>query len=307
MQKLSLVLLSLMILVVLSSCSSKMLELSLQPTTSDVFTYRTVNETETSISIMGMDQIVLVEQTIDQAYKINEVKPDGTIDVTIKTAAIKMEQTNPMMNRKFDSENPEDSEPKGMLDGLSNMIGKEIQVKLDKKGRMISMDVEDDMLEDLFDESAGGDQMKAQMEGLFGESAISNNLKQLTGFYPEQPVKVGDSWVTNNVVETGMKMNVSTTYTLKERKGGIAVIDFKSDIVTAEGVEPMEMMGMKMTYDLKGTQTGTTQVDEKTGWATKTQSQQDLKGKMNMSGGQMGDMSADMKITTNYSLVKMDK
>lgn len=305
MRKLSLALFGFVALTMLFSCSgNKALELSLQPTASDTFTYQTINNTETKISIMGMDQIVMMEQTTDQEYKIKDIASDGTVNLTVATTAIKIEQTNPMMNMSFDSEKPEEAEPKGTLDGLSELIGKEIDVKLSKTGELVSVNMPEDMFNGVFDNNPGGDQVKQQMEGLFGEQSMKSSFTQLTGFYPEQPVKVGDSWTKENLIETGMKMNVKTTYTLRERKGGVAMIDFKSDVATVMDGDGIEMMGMKMSYDLKGTQEGTITVNEKTGWASKTEGEQDMKGKMNMSGGAMGDMSADMVLTTTYSYVK---
>lgn len=290
-----------------SACSSskKAVELTLQPTGNQSFTYASTNTTETSISMMGMDQKVLVEQTVKQQYDVKKVNTDGTFDLTITTKSMKMEQVNPMMNMRFDSDNPENNEPKDMVDGLNNMIGKKFDVVVDKQGAVKSLNVEGNLFDGVFDNIPGGEQMAAQFESQFGENAIKSALSQTLGFFPDKPVKIGDTWVKNTTSEMGMKLDLQTTYKLKERKNGIAIIEFVSDAKTDPKEAPLEMMGMTMSYDIKGTMKGTIIVDEKTGWAIKNTGEQNMKGKMNMSGAGMGEMSADMGIVTKYNYDKM--
>lgn len=297
----------LIITLAFSACSSskKAIELTLQPTNNQSFTYASTNTTETSISIMGMDQKVLVEQSTKQQYDVKKVNSDGTFDLTITTKSMKMEQVNPMMNMRFDSDNPENNEPKDMVDGLNNMIGKKFDVVVDKQGNVKSVNVEGNLFDGVFDNIPGGEQMAAQFESQFGENAIKGALSQTIGFFPDKPVKVGDTWVKNTTAEMGMKLDLQTTYTLKERKNGTVIIEFVSDAKTDPKEAPLEMMGMTMSYDIKGTTKGTITVDEKTGWAIKNTGEQNMKGKMNMSGAGMGEMSADMGIVTKYKYNKM--
>ncbi|NJK83612.1 MAG: hypothetical protein HC912_07120 [Saprospiraceae bacterium] len=291
-----------------SACSSskKAIELTLQPTGNQSFIYVSTNTTETSVSMMGMDQKILMEQTAKQQYDIKKVNSDGTFDLTVTTKSMKMEQVNPMMNMRFDSDNPANNEPEGMMDGLSNMIGKSFDVVVDKQGDVKSVSMEGKLFDGVFDNVPGGEQMAAQFESQFGESAIKSALNQTLGFFPDKPVKVGDSWVKSTTSEMGMKLDLQTTYTLKERKNGNASIEFVSNVATSPSEAPLEMMGMTMSYDMKGTLKGTILVNEKTGWAIKNSGEQSMKGKMNMSGAGMGEMSADMDVITKYNYEKIE-
>ncbi len=287
------------------STSKKAIELTLQPTDDQSFTYVSNNTTETSVSVMGMDQKILVEQTTKQQYDVKKVNTDGTFDLIITTKSMKMEQANPMMNMRFDSDNPENNEPKDVMDGLNNLIGKKFDVVVDKQGTVKSVNIEGNLFDGIFDNMPGGEQMATQFESQFGESAIKSSLSQTLGFFPDKPVKVGDTWVKNTTSEMGMKLDLQTTYTLKERKNGNAMIEFISDAKTNPSDAPLEMMGMTMSYDMKGTMQGTITVDEKTGWAIKNTGEQKMKGKMNMSGAGMGEMSADMEVVSKYTYNKV--
>jgi hypothetical protein len=287
------------------STSKKAIELTLQPTGNQSFIYASGNTTETSISMMGMDQKVLMEQVVKQQYDVKKLNTDGTFDLTITTKSMKMEQVNPMMNMRFDSDNPENNEPEDIMDGLKNIIGKKFDVVVDKQGKVKSVNIEGNLFDGIFDNMPGGEQMATQFESQFGENAIKSSLSQTLGFFPDKPVKVGDTWVKNTTSEMGMKLDLKTTYTLKERKNGTAIIEFMSDVKTNPNEAPLEMMGMTMSYDMKGTMKGMITVDEKTGWAIKNTGEQNMKGKMNMSGAGMGEMSADMEIVSKYNYDKM--
>ncbi|MEM6698899.1 MAG: DUF6263 family protein [Bacteroidota bacterium] len=284
-----------------SACSPKPLALKMTAEPSNKYVYRSSNMTETNISVMGMDQKVMMDQTMEQEYDIQKTNEDGSMDIKLTTLSMQMEQTNPMMSMTFDSKNPDKNEPADMVEGLKALVGKEYVLKMSPQGKVIELETEGGAFSGAFDNIPNGAAMEEQMEAQFGTSAIKQSMSQMTGFFPDEPVKVGDTWTKNNKIEAGMAMMVETTYTLKERKNGIAYIDFTAKVTSDPDSKGIEMMGMQMKYDLAGTQSGTIQVDEKTGWTKETKGKQDMKGKMQMSGGPTGEMSADMDIVTEYT------
>ena len=282
----------------LGSCSNKTLQLSLQPDASQSFTYELTQNVDNTVSVMGMDQQTAMEQTTTYAYNVKQVNTDGSVDLTMAIQSMRMEQATPMMSMVFDSEKPEDNNPADMVAGMKNMIGKKFDIKLSKTGEVLDVTAEEGMFKGMFDGVPNGEMMEQQMEAQFGAETVAGSLRQLTGFYPSTPVKVGDTWTKTSDAQSVMPVKAETTYTLKERKNGIAVIDFTRKLTSDPNAEPMEMMGMEMKYDMNGTESGTYNVDEKTGWATQVETKQDMGGKMNMKGGPMGEMSADMKIAS---------
>lgn len=290
----------------ISCSSSKTLDLKLTPEASKSFLYRSTQTTGTDVTVMGMQQNVSVEQSTDQQFDILKVNTDGSVELKVTTKAMKINQDLGMMALKFDSEHPENNEPADMVEGFKNLIGKSMEMKMSNKGKILEFKSDGKLFDGVFDSMEGGEAMEEQMEAQFGGDAMKQSLTQMVGFYPEKPVKVGDTWTITTSIKTGMAINVETIYTLKERKAGVSYLDFSSKLKTDPNNSSIEMMGMTMNYDLAGTQKGSVEVDEKTGWAIKTTGTQDMAGKMMMKGSPMGDMNADMKIKTVYTHSKID-
>ncbi|MEM8524007.1 MAG: DUF6263 family protein [Bacteroidota bacterium] len=293
--------------ILFTACSTKPLALKMTAEPSKKYVYRSSNMTETNIAVMGMDQKVVMDQSTEQEYDIQKVNDDGSMDIKLTTLSMKMEQVNPMMSMTFDSENPDKNEPADMVKGMKALVGKEYTLKMSPQGKILELETEGGAFSGAFDNLPNGEAMEEQMEAQFGTATIKQSMSQMTGFFPEEPVKVGDTWMKSNKIESGMAMVVETTYILKERKDGIAYIDFSAKVTTDPEADGIEMMGMQMKYDLAGTQSGTIQVDEKTGWTKKTKGKQEMKGKMNMSGGPTGEMSADMNIVSEYVYEQIEK
>ena len=250
--------------ILLNACSTKPLALKMTAEPSSKYVYRSSNMTETNISVMCMELIVIVDQTTVQEIDIQKTIEDGSMDIKLTTLSMQMEQVNPMMSMTFDSENPEKNEPADMVEGMKALVGKEYMLTMSPQGKILELETEGGAFSGAFDNVPNGAAMEEQMEAQFGTSAIRQSMSQMTGFFPDEPVKVGDVWTKSNKIESGMAMLIETTYTLKERKNGIAYIDFSAKVTSDPDAKGIEMMGMQMQYDLAGTQSGTIQVDEKT-------------------------------------------
>lgn len=128
----------------------------------------------------------------------------------------------------------------------------------------------------------------------------TEDIKQMMGssfnFYPDKPVKVGESWTKDISSSMQMfKMDIKSTYTLKEIKGDVAILDSKATItMSPDATADPRMKDMKM--EMKGDMTGEMQVDIPSGMAISGSLSQDIDGKMSMQGQEM-PMSIKSKIT----------
>ncbi len=283
-------------IVLLGSCSPKTLQFQLQPEENSTFTYRMISNIENAVMVMGTDQASTIAQTTDYEYKVQKRNPDGTVEITATIKKMRLEQAAAMASMVYDSENPEANNPAKMMERMNTLIGKTFDIKLNSAGEVLLTKGEDDMFKGLFEGMPNGEAMETQIEAQFGANNVASGLQYLTGFYPKEAVKVGSTWVKETTKKGTLPMLSTTTYTLKERKNGIAIIDFSSKLSNDPNAEATEMMGMAVTYDVGGTQTGTIKVDEKTGWANRTDINQDIQGSMLMKGGAMGEMKAILKI-----------
>lgn len=292
-------------IVLLGSCSPKTLQFQLQPEGNSTFTYRMSSNVENAITVMGSEQASTVEQATDYEYKIQKVNSDQTVDIIATLKKVRLEQAAAMASMVYDSEKPEANNPAEMMGQMDKLIGTAFKIKLNAAGEVLFVKGEEEIFKGLFKGMPNGEMMEKQMETQFGSNNVASGLDYLTGFYPKQAVKVGDSWMKETTKKGTMPMIAKTTYTLKERKDGIATIEFSSALSNDPNAEAMEMMGMSIRYDLGGTQTGTIKVDEKTGWANSTSISQDIGGSMIMEGGAMGEMKAVMKIGGKHTYEKI--
>lgn len=286
---------------------TKPMALNFSPEANTTFTYRSSVEMVNNVKVMGMDQNTTMNQETEVEYVINKIAADGSTDLTMTTKNVMVEQSMPMMSIVFDSKNPERNEPAEMANTFKNVVGHQYEVSLDANGKVKSIESESGMFDGAFDDNPQGAAIAEQMEGMLGKQAMQQAFDRLTGFYPEQPVKVGDTWNVKSEISAGMQLKTDINYTLKSRSNGIAVITFDGDLMTDPNGEPLEMMGMSIKYNLKGKQTGEMTVDEKTGWAITSEGVQEMKGTVGMSGEALGgmDMNADMEMNNKFKTEKI--
>ena len=86
-------------------------------------------------------------------------------------------------------------------------------------------------------------------------------------------------------------MSLESTYTLKDRKSGIAVIDVVSKISTNPAGKPMQVGPMTMTYEISGDRKGQLEIDEASGWTVSSRYTQQIAGTIKAEGGPQGTMS----------------
>lgn len=261
----------------------------------DKYTYKVTQNTKTEINMMGIPQKVSGLQGITYDYDIKSVDNGKSMMMDVVISAIQMKQQTPVMNLQYDSENPENNEPKDALAMLDELVGTRMSVQLDSSGAVANQKGIDDMLERM---TKANPQLAQMKDLLKSQMNVNNTANMLNGFYPKQVVKVGDSWTRTDTVYAQLIMISTKTYTLQERSKKQSIIRFEGDVVIGEESE-MELQGMKITYDMSGKTKGMITANSKSGLATKIDEQMLLNGKMKIVGGPMGNMDTDMSIETN--------
>jgi len=255
-------------------------------------------------SEMEMDQTIVLGET----FKVTDVDEDGTytIEVTIGPVAMKMESK--MGSFEFDSEDPPDEIPV-MAKGIAALVDQAFTLKMTPQGKVVEVSGFEDVFESMMDaledlEGPMKDQMIDDMKRQFGDDALKEMMENVTAIYPSKPVSVGDSWEQEVVMARTFPLIAKTTYTLAERKDGIASLKIDGTFEPNPDGEPMKMGPMTMKMALKGTQEGTFQIDEATGWFVEGEMTQEMEGEVTVSGapGAGGEMSIPMRIkgTTTF-------
>lgn len=132
-------------------------------------------------------------------------------------------------------------------------------------------------------------QIKNALSKQFSEEMVKQTMESSFKIYPERAVKIGDKWTVDTKLQMSMPIETITEYTLKEVKDGIATLSVKGALVSKGS---FEAMGNKMETDLKGTNSGETSIDIKTGIVLNSHLRIELYGKMKSMGQ---DIDFDMQ------------
>lgn len=154
---------------------------------------------------------------------------------------------------------------------FQHMPGIEITYAVDKSGNVSGMQNANPLLLHMLPDSGaytGNDWLAESM----GIDAI----------YPGKPVDVGDTWTRTWEQASFLPVSVAFTYTLKERKDGMARIEVDGKVSPHPNSFPTNEMGNEIDYELTGTISGHYMVHEANGMLASNELKQDLAGTCSM-------------------------
>ena len=236
----------------------------------------------------GYDQTLRQELLMSWRYDVIGSNENGEIDINLTYTRIKVKQDFGFQSSEYDSESPPDYIEPSMR-GYGAVVGSELGVKMGKKGRIIELRGVDTMLDKMIEDldlpdSPAKNEMIASMRSQFGEDALRQALEQITGFYPESPVNIGDKWTSEKLVRTGFPMKIVDNYELRSRKDGVVNIDVSSEITSSPDSAGVQMGPVSIFYDIAGSHSGSIEVDESTGLPIRSEIDMSLSGTVRASG-----------------------
>jgi len=262
---------------------SAQVKLSFNPEKGAKYEYRM--ETVQTIKQNVMGQEILMETEMNGTYlmEIKEKTPQE-IHAVLTYQEFRFVVSSMMMKIRYDSkkpiENPSDMD-KMFEKMFSTLIGKPFTVVFAPNGSVKSVTGMEEIIENMLKATSGDGQvvaiMGSQMTQLFNDEGMKNMFEQSFNFYPDNAVKVGDSWDTEITMPMGdMKFGIKTKNTLKKVSTNMATIEVAGDI-------NMDMGEGKFT----GTQTGTMIVDTTTGLPVTSDVSLNMQGFFNAQGMEM--------------------
>lgn len=279
----------LVVLALLASCGgSKKLDLRLRLEAGKSYGVRMIADQTITQTLAGQTQTMTQSVGMAYTYDVQSVEPDGTMRIKVTYDWVLYKQDGPMGTFSYDSANPPATVPQAAL-GYAALVGRGFTVQIKPNGEIADIQGVDELLAGMLDAlgvppGSERDELEASLRSQFGSESLKDSFEKAALFYPDKPVAVGDSWSKKISVETGMPMVLDTTWTLKARKNGVATVETRSDVQTNPEAEPLEVAGMTITYQLSGEQSGTMELDEKTGWLMSATLKQDLAGQISAMG-----------------------
>lgn len=261
----------------------------------DTFDYHFKMQNETTIGIDGKDITTLMKEEDKYNFEVRNITKEGNtlVDFTInhiETSTATSLDGVPMGEAvSFNSSVKEENE-NPTVTFIQELVGHPNEVMYDNQGNILSISGLEERMDTLFKDvtTPGAAQFKAQMQGLFNEEKMKQQLEELSG-YTTQEKNIGESWEEKKTVSalSNMKTQVNRTYTLKDRKDGKAFLEVAGTIQVNPDAK-VNMGTMSFRYDIQGTLKGEIIIDEKNGWVTSSTIQQIMSGKMTAIGAGFG-------------------
>ena len=225
---------------------------------------------------LGQDMQITIDVSGAMAYKVlSESK--GIYEMEASFTSLSMTMNMPGSAMDFSSEDSDENNIFSSI--LANMVNKPFYMSMSEKGKVSNVkNVEamwDSVIADFDMPAEQKDQIKDQMLKDYGSESIRESTEATTALFPEQAVSVGDSWAITSIIGSGFKLDVNTTYTLKEVEKDYYLIEGDAQLIS---VEKESVDVMEPEFDLKGTMTSTIKVDAKTGWVIESNVSQSLEG-----------------------------
>jgi hypothetical protein len=244
-------------------------------------------------SVSGQEINISTKMQFDFKQEVKSITSAGDFVVESQYARIAMTVDGMGQKISYDSDNKDTSGSeiiKTYTKTFSSIIGKKFQVTMTPKGKVKEIKG----LKEIIAAMKNGSDESTQriLEGTFDEKKLASNFESSYHIFPDNPVKVGETWTQQSSVESMFPIDIKTVYTLKEVKNGIAKIASSGDMNMKK--DDFETNGMKMKIDFTGTYAGTYEMDVNTGMSKRGAVIMPMKGTMEMMG-----MEVPVTISTN--------
>ena len=241
-------------------------------------------------SMMGQEIKVSQLSTMGLNNEVLNVDANGIISLKMVYTTMKMKMDTPAGPIEYDSTKPEQDvnrpQAKMMIGMYSAMLGQELIMKINPKGKVVGIEGYDAMMDKMAQKMGALDPnaikaMKDMLKNFMNENKIEQMSNGMMAAFPEGPVGIGDMWHDIVSFDIGFPMDVDTTYVLKDRKSGVALMDVISKMdMGADDSKLIEINGMKINMQMTGGMQGDMEVDEATGWMLRSKTNMQFSGVM---------------------------
>ncbi len=261
----------------------------------------------------SMDQTVMgrqqhTDQVLTMGARFDVMKgTEGGSDIRMTYESVHVQLDNPMGHTDYDSAHPDSVVPRA-AESYAALVGHSLVIHLAANGRVTGVTGVDSLLSAVVDAidippGVSRDDLMKTLRRQFGDQAVEQMMQQALSVLPDRPVSVGDSWTCTATMQDPLPVTQVSTWTVRSRSHGIATMDVsietRSDSTKSV---PMAVGSMSLRYAVHGTMSGTTQVDEKTGWVVRSSTEGDMSGTMTVEGTPQGDIAVPMTMHLTSTL-----
>ncbi len=285
--------LSVLILIwpVLSSCTNEAISIELNLKKGQVIKQDMIMVQKITQKIMGRAQNIDQEVGLGFVQVVDEVDSDGQYHMKCTFDSIRQEtkMPPPAPSIKYDSRETDESSTSPQAQILGVLLGQSFKMKINRRGEVTDVSGIDKLFDKMLEvvdmpSPQLAEMMKKQLKSQFGDEQIMSMFGCNMAFYPEKPVKVGDSWSSTFHVKGSFAHIQDNTYTLTKKDGNVLHIMVDSKLTPDKEGKPIEMGTFKMKINLSGEQKGMLRIAANTGLLIGMELDQKLSGNAIMQG-----------------------
>lgn len=264
-------------------------ELQLKLDTGKTYYERTVVEQKITQTVMDQTQVIELAMGTGMKLEVLDVDAQGNMRIRYTRIWSMFRQAVPMAAIDYDS--ARQTTPPAGAEPLAALLGQSYVVRLDPKGKVLDVNGIEELREAVRQKLPPGAETSPAMNVLkpyFDRQTLKDQIESTMAVYPGKPVEPGESWSQKRAVTLGFGMLIDSKWTLQKREAGVATIGVSSSIRFNPEAPPMDSQGMKLKFDMSGTQEGTIRLAEATGLITSSQDRHLLKGEIQLGTGAEG-------------------
>ena len=263
------------------------------------------------MTILGEDQNQTSTNTTEYEYHVTELLSDGRIKWEMSMTRFIIESDDMQGNVKaFDTQDPDRDTSDKQVQLYDKMVGVPMYMTSKQDGQILEFSGANalfDKIMQAFKDKPEMASMANSIKKTFGDSAMLESVRNMWGYLPAKPVRVGDKWRTIREQSGIMSQTTESVYKLKSRDAHTATIATKSTSKPTPGKSSgWDMGGIKIEYDLSGGGSGSTIVTQPDGILMSGKHSVTMKGMMYMSGDKIDkmDVPITIKVTVLTELIR---
>jgi hypothetical protein len=232
--------------------------------------------------VQGLKQRQQQSITIVYTFTVEDVDAQGAAVIAVKYESVAFHAKTPGGNIDYDSANPPAQVP-AMAGGFAGLVGQGYTMTIRPDGQVSEVKGLDKLLAAVLSkmnvpEGPARAAAERALRQQINEQNMKANLQNVFAPYPDHPVAIGESWGRKTEISMGFPLVIESTYTLKSREGGMALIEVNGKASSPPDAPPVDLGQMKMSYRLAGNQDGSIRIVESTGWTQTAEMSQKLGG-----------------------------
>jgi hypothetical protein len=261
--------------------------------------------------IEAEQQIMEQSSLIEYNYTVDSVDENGNMFVFARYDRVKFNSKMGAQVIKYDSDNPPDYYEPATI-GFKATVGSIVDIKITPDGEILDIwgidkIIDNILLEADLPETQYKEKFESDIRNQFGYEATKKAFEQLTGFYPDNPKMVGETWSNEIIISVGFPMIINNDFKLESSENGVMDISVNSVLSSPNDSLPIVMGPISFLYDINGTQSGLINVKEQTGLPIFMELTQEYKGTVTASGG-LDEPTQTWPISSNSkTLIRFEK